>query len=80
MTNEEVLVQLVGRVATLEHLLAQTMLVTLINHPNPGEVLSVLEETFDGALDDLEAVLPEARPAAAEAGTRIFSQVRNELG
>lgn len=80
MTNEELIAQLIGRVATLEHLLSQTMLLTLLNHSSPAEVLSVFEESFDGAVGDLEAVLPQAGPAAAETAERIFSQVRSELG
>ena len=80
MTNEELIVQLIGRVATLEHLLSQTMVLALLDHPSPVEVLSVFEQSFEGAVGDLEAVLPEAAPAAVEAAERIFSRVRNELG
>ena len=80
MTSEELIVQLIGRVATLEHLLSQTMVLALLDHPSPVEVLSVFEESFEGAVGDLEAVLPEAAPAAVEAAERIFSRVRNELG
>ena len=79
-TNEELIVQLIGRVATLEHLLSQTMVLALLDHPSPVEVLSVFEQSFEGAVGDLEAVLPEAAPAAVEAAERIFSRVRNELG
>ena len=80
MMNEELIVQLIGRVATLEHLMSQTMVLALLDHPSPVEVVSVFEESFEGAVGDLEAVLPEAAPAAVEAAERIFSRVRNELG
>ena len=80
MTSEELMVQLIGRVATLEHLLSQTMVLALLDHPSPVEVLSVFEGSFEGAVGDLEAVLPEAAPAAVEAAERMFSRVRNELG
>ena len=80
MTNQELIVQLIGRVATLEHLLSQTMLLALLDHPSPVEVLTVFEESFEGAVGDLAAELPEATPAAVEAAGRIFSGVRNELG
>ena len=33
MTNEELIVQLIGRVATLEHLLSQTIVLALLDHP-----------------------------------------------
>ena len=71
MTNEELIVQLIGRVATLEHLLSQTMVLTLLDHPSPVEVLSVFEESFEGAVGDLEAVLPEAAPAAVGTCQRL---------
>ncbi len=80
MTNEELIVQLIGRVAALEHLLSQTMLLALLQHPDPTEVLSVFEESFESEVGDLEAGLPEAVPAAVETAERIFSGVRSELG
>ena len=75
MTTDQMLVQLTGRVAAIEFLLAQTMVLAVLDRPDPSAALAVMRESFDNKANNIEATLPESLPAALEAGTRIFSVV-----
>lgn len=79
MTPEQLVVQLTGRVAALELIIAQGITITLMSSADPLAALAVLRESFDERADNIEATLPEALPAILEAGTRIYSIVEEQL-
>ena len=79
MELERSVVQLTGRVAALELMLAQVMIATLMTRADPGAALAAMRESFDERADNIEAMQPEALPAALEGAARIYGIVEEQL-
>ena len=79
MTTEQLVIQLTGRVAAIEYLLAQTMAIVMRDRADPAGSLADLRARFEKSAPNLDDTQPEARPAAEDAATRLYDTVGEHL-